>query len=123
MRRELVDQLQAEFPAWFRGLWGDPTKTCLAFGIECGDGWFDLIHGLCQSIKGANPPEEFAVLQVKEKFGGLRFYYNFGNEEIGKLVGEAEEESYKICEQCGTRDDVTVEGSWILTLCKKCRNK
>lgn len=41
------------------------------------------------------------VEQVKEKFGGLRFYMNSRNQAIFTFVRTAEEESFHICEVCG----------------------
>lgn len=113
-------QLQDEFAPWFENLYGDPSKTCLAWGLCVSDGWFPLIYDLCKNIKPLVGPD-FRVEQVKEKFGGLRFYCTGGSKEAYELISKAEDDSYTICEQCGTKDDVTVEGGWILTLCKSCR--
>lgn len=94
----------------------------MSYGIEAADGWYDLIHALCEKIMALDPPEGFKADQVKEKFGGLRFYYSHGTKEIGKLVGEAEAESYKTCETCGSKENVTCEGRphWVRSLCPKC---
>lgn len=53
----------------------------------------------------------------------LRFYIYGGTDEIRELIDKAEEESVNICEQCGTRENVTTKGGWILTLCDTCRKK
>lgn len=61
--------------------------------------------------------------QVKEKFGGLRFYSSGGDEYTRGMIHLAEELSHYICEECGTMDD-TVECTgrgWVRTLCLKCR--
>ena len=42
------------------------------------------------------------AIQVKEKFGGLRFYYSGGDDYIRGLVDMAESMSYKTCEVCGS---------------------
>jgi hypothetical protein len=122
MQKELEAKLIERFPTYFEDMYGDPTKTCMAFGCECGAGWFDLIFRLCEDIEKTNP-KNFKVEQVKEKFGGLRFYYSGGSQQVNDLVNKAECDSYNICENCGTRENVTSEGSWILTLCKTCREK
>ncbi|MEK7090164.1 MAG: hypothetical protein AAB930_01100, partial [Patescibacteria group bacterium] len=49
------------------------TESLMAFGFECGDGWFGLIKKLCEKLKDLDL-KDFRVTQVKEKFGGLRFY-------------------------------------------------
>jgi hypothetical protein len=65
-------------------------------------------------------PIKCQITQIKDKFGGLRFYCS-ASEEIMKLVEEAEEKSYSICEKCGSMDDVKQVGNgWIYTLCKNC---
>jgi hypothetical protein len=44
----------------------------MGFGFECGDGWFDLVYDCFIRISEANC--ETVIVQVKEKFGGLRVY-------------------------------------------------
>ena len=61
------------------------------------------------------------VTQVKEKFGGLRFYYDGGNNYIDGMVSFAEAMSYKTCEFCGTTHNVgQTNKGWIFTICKEC---
>jgi len=54
--------------------------------------------------------------QVKEKFGGLRFYYRGGDQYIEGLVAMAESMSYATCEECGNSGKPN-KGGWIRTLC------
>ena len=54
--------------------------------------------------------------QVKEKFGGLRFYYDGGDEYIQGAVSMAERMSYSICEECGNLGK-SRSGGWVRTLC------
>lgn len=62
--------------------------------------------------------------QVKEKYGGLRFYVDGGDDMIDGMIWLAEHMSYSICEVCGTTKNVTVnETGWITTRCKRCRAK
>ena len=97
----------------------------MAFGIECGDGWFDLIDKLCEDITKADP--EVIALQVKEKFGTLRFYITAYSEigdtgEVFDLIDEAEDASEKICEECGAPGKL--EGKmWFKTICEKCKKE
>lgn len=115
------EEIVAEFPSFFPNYKGNPSETCLAFGLEIGTGWYPLFYQLCKDIQISNPPENFRFEQIKEKFGGLRVYYAAGNKAIGDLVNQAEVDCYKICERCSSTDEVTSEGRWIKTLCKKCR--
>jgi len=43
--------------------------------IECNEGWFGVIAGLCSVLSQEYPGVQ--VHQIKEKFGGLRFYYGY----------------------------------------------
>jgi|SRR5581483_2190357 len=123
MNKDLEKKLIEEFPTFFKNIYGHPSKTCMAFGLDCGEGWYDLIYETCKKIKELDRDNTFVFLQIKEKFGGLRLYCSGGNKEIGVIISKAEDESYKICEYCGTKENITTEGRWILTLCKDCRNK
>lgn len=60
------------------------------------------------------------AVQVKEKYGGLRFYYDGGNETIHGMVWLAERMSRNICEYCGSNDRVKQTSGWITSLCTKC---
>lgn len=55
--------------------------------------------------------------QVKEKFGGLRFYYDGGDDYISALSAMAESMSYVTCEECGNPGKPT-RGGWVRTLCE-----
>lgn len=84
-----------------------------------GKGWALLIHGLYSQI-----PSTVRVLEVKEKFGTLRFYWEGHGEleEFEKLVEVAEAASHVMCEKCGAPGKrVTIpEGYWAKTWCYKC---
>jgi hypothetical protein len=54
--------------------------------------------------------------QVKEKFGGLRFYTNGYNEAVGAMISMAESMSYRTCEECGSPGRTNRYG-WYTTLC------
>ena len=56
------------------------------------------------------------ILQVKEKFGGLRFYYSGGDGRIEGMVSFAEQLSYKICEETGERGYECSKNGWLRTL-------
>ena len=54
--------------------------------------------------------------QVKEKFGGLRFYTNGYTDGISAMISMAESMSYRTCEVCGSPGRSNNYG-WISTLC------
>ena len=61
--------------------------------------------------------------QVKQKFGGLRFYTDVNDDFINGLISMAESISYKICEHCGASGVVRTNSRLISTLCNPCDNK
>jgi hypothetical protein len=90
--------------------------------IECREGWNQLIDHLCEDIDKKNA--EVSVNQIKEKFGGLRFYVDILNspdanpEEVYELISDYEDKSYHICEVCGESGKLYAKG-WHQTLCDK----
>ena len=120
MNKDLEKELINEFPTFFKDMYGDMTKTCMHWGCSCGKGWFKIIRKACRKVAKLDKGT-FYFLQIKEKWGRLCLYCTGGNEEIYKIMLKAEEESCKTCEKCGTKKDVTAEGSWIATLCSVCR--
>jgi len=116
MKQELEEKLVKEFPKLYADYKGDPRQTCMAFGFECGDGWYELIYNLSKVLEGKT-----TAVQVKEKFGGLRFYVTAVTDEIEQAINDAEERSYKICERCGKPGKPDNFG-WIRTLCEECRD-
>lgn len=115
MREELDDLIYQRYPSLF-GARSQP-ESGMAWGFTCGDGWFDLIDTLCNEIQcwtadGSMPP--VTVVQVKEKFGSLRFRYRGGDEQTRGMVRMAEAMSTRLCEECGAPG--TFVG--IMTRCK-----
>lgn len=123
MDKDLEAILIKDFPTFFREMYGDPRETCMHWGCSVGEGWFDLIYGLCLKIKEENPSPDFKFAQIKEKFGHLTVYADGGNKKIYELIENAWKESEKTCEICGTKGNVTLEGRWVKALCGDCRKK
>jgi hypothetical protein len=93
-------------------------------GFAIGKGWYPIVERLSSSIQQhiefKNKKEEVCpqvvVQQVKEKFGGLRFYYDGGDEYISGLVSMAESWADIACETCGGIGKRR-GGGWVRTLC------
>jgi hypothetical protein len=121
MRYELQQRLVDRWPTWFN-IGGDPRHTLMHFGFQHRDGWFDLLWWLCERLEPVVAAAEketgrpFEVLQVKEKFGGLRFYASYTNDAISTPIEVAAVESFYICEVCG-RPGKCQGGRWTQTLC------
>lgn len=87
--------------------------------FHVGIGWIDILDRLFAKIyKYAG--EEMYVLQIKEKFGGLRVYLSGSEPEVEEAIREAEDEAYKTCEYCGKPGKPGGVG-WIKTMCDECR--
>ena len=56
------------------------------------------------------------AVQVKEKFGGLRFYVNGATDKHWSYINFAESMSYRTCEDCGAPGKTYTDG-WHTTLC------
>jgi len=104
------------YPRLYRDLGADPKNSCMAFGFECGDGWFDIINRLSAKLE----PLGVIASQVKEKYGTLRFYVHSATDEAWDLIDEAELESSVTCEVCGEEGETRDDG-WVSTMCNKCR--
>ena len=131
MKQELDQKLCEKYPKIFANRYADETTTAMCWGFECQDGWYQLIDTLCDTIQGYidrnkkyNDIEipQVVAIQVKEKFGTLRFYYDGGDDVIRGMVWLAENLSAEICENCGNPGEL-VKSNWIQTLCNTCRNK
>lgn len=59
------------------------------------------------------------AIQIKSKFGGLKFYTANHTDEASKLIAEAEEKSFTICEVCGYPGKIYRIRSWLTTLCEQ----
>mgnify|MGYP001592754893 CR=1 FL=1 len=119
MKKELEEALYKKYPSLFQQKDLPMSHTCMCWGIDCGDGWYELIDKTCAEIMAVCP--EAQMEQVKEKFGGLRLYL-LGNDAATKIAWDACPKSLKICETCGKSGKTTTEG-WIRTECKKCQKE
>lgn len=118
MKQELSSRFYERWPKWFNR--ETPPVRGGFWGLECGDGWFDLLWELCEKLEPIVQDLDFQVQQVKEKFSGLRFYCTHsGLSEIEQLIAEAEDKSYKTCENCG-KEGKPQRGGWIKVLCEEC---
>ena len=128
MSPELDNKLVSKYPKIFANRYGDMQTTAMCWGFECGDGWYALLDTACNLIqqhidwrnKVAKTPEDMVdqvvAEQVKEKFGGLRFYVNGGDQYTGGVIDACESMSTKTCEQCGSPGKVR-GSSWFYTSC------
>jgi hypothetical protein len=106
-----------------------PDDQHVCFDSE--DGWGPLIADLETKLKALSP--DYTISQVKEKFGGLRYYASTGDVDVDAetskqfydQIREAEAKTYEICECCGQPGRLTRRGGrgWYKTLCSACSGK
>lgn len=110
MKCELINSLRERYPNLFQ-------KKC---EISCGDGWFDIIDALCFEIQYYIRDKDitFNCQQIKEKFGGLRFYGSGANKEIMNMIHTAEKFSMNICEECGAPGEMRGL-NWLYVSCEQ----
>lgn len=180
MNKHYDRYLVKKYPKLFKNRYKSMRESCMSFGFECGNGWFNIIRALCaniqnhidwsrdnraralrfnralirwvenfddkglvhyftygnsvncgaleltkkepklRSVPAACP--QVVVDQVKEKFGGLRFYYHGGDEKVDGMVRMAESMSEVTCEVCGDKGKIS-RGGWLYCSCKKHRRE
>lgn len=81
-----------------------------------GEGWNDLLKELIDKLIEIGWDKR--ISQIKEKYGGLRFYPEGTTADGWKLIQSYEGASYNVCEVCG-KDGVVRKGGWIKTLCEE----
>jgi hypothetical protein len=114
---KFAKSMEERFPKMFDGKYG---------GFAVGKGWYPILEVLCTNVqshldwkeKQGKPVPQVVVEQIKEKFGGLRFYYQGGDDEISGMVRMAEAWADIACEECGAAGKRR-SGGWIRTLCDK----
>lgn len=125
MDQILSDRLIAGFPHLYR-TWRERDmrevwRTRQDF--ECGNGWFDLLWQLSTQLEAflAELPETerdaYAPTNIKEKFGGLRFYMTRYTPEMERAIRWVEEQSIRTCEQCGRPGTRLRDKGLICTCC------
>ena len=117
MNKENTAILLKDFPNLYKQYYLPMEQTCMCWGFDIKDGWFKLIYDLSLKLEQVSHTTE--ATQVKEKFGGLRFYYTGATEEGAKLINKAEKMSYHICEECGKKGVLREDIGWVRTLCLK----
>ena len=152
MTPELEKELYDIDPVFFKDAIacknGEKTEmdTCMYFGCECGDGWFEGLKDMTHKISllnkaGKEDNIEIICNQLKEKFGTLRVYFQVGpidkdkdscNKDYyydltQKIIDDTEEQLTYQCEICGkkgTQDNpIVITSGWIQYICFDCAFK
>lgn len=112
-----INTLKARFTYMF----AKPT-----IGLEFYKGWFPIVVGLCFEIDQVlgEHRASFHWVQIKEKFGVMRLYFEFdGAPEplwkiLQKLISQAGQESARCCMVCGEPARLSRQSAWMATVCE-----
>jgi hypothetical protein len=117
MTKEEMNEYLESIGGLENGFYSDrpSIKHCEVFDVD--SGWYPIIKDLIEDLIKLGWDKQ--ICQVKEKFGGLRFYINTGSDEIFKRIHLAENQSYEICETCGEKGEMRTDLGWYSTLCNK----
>ncbi len=95
-----------------------PTENADIYWSQVDDGWIPLIDKLITDLLAMGWDGD--AHQIKEKFGGLRFYTGQTTPEQDVVIAFAERESQHTCERCGCAGQVHNPKAWLKTLCEPC---
>jgi len=105
-----------------------PHHPIALVGIECGDGWLDLLERTCRwlerIISGLTTREDLlpCATQIKEKFGELRFYMDSSTDVMREVIEGARLKSLQTCEFCGAPGELRFN-KWYRTTCEPCERE
>lgn len=123
MNRELELKLVEKYPKLFQDYGKSPQETCMAWGCECGDGWYLILDELFEKL---SKYPDVILVQVKEKFGTLRVYTGGVSAEdyddVHYHVERAYYKSSRTCEDCGAVGKLRTEG-WFRVNCYDCEQE
>ena len=88
------------------------------------DGWRTAFgEQMCEELKTAlikaDLLDRYRVMDIKEKYGHLRWYDNGGTRIVKEIISKYEEISKRICICCGRRATLIALG-WISPYCDSC---
>lgn len=121
MKTELQEKLYNKYPEIFRQKDLPMSQTCMCWGIDHGNGWYDILDNLCAIIQSHvryHKLPQVEAVQVKEKYGTLRFYTNHTDEYVSGAIGMAERMTGVTCEVCGSPGKTYTQGWWV-TRCEE----
>ena len=119
MHPDLAKLLYTRYPEIFADRDAPLTDSLMGFGCAHGDGWFFILDNLCRCIRShvewrrkTDPDFYVKAVQVKEKFGTLRFYIDGGDAEVRGMIAAAECMSRNVCEITGDIGRIKGGGWW-----------
>jgi len=86
---------------------------------ECGEGWFQMLNELCETIQaylvGRNI-KDFQITQVDQTLGTLNVDFVPRNRKISKIIEPVSKRSASICETCGAEGSLSTRVNEFLSM-------
>lgn len=122
MNDDLERLLFERHVAMYEGHDLSPTQSLMAFGCDCGDGWYAILAALSDVLARHRRETGVAIeaSQVKEKFGTLCYYTHFRDDYSDGAIRLARRMSGKVCEGCGAPAANSNFQGWYATCCRAC---
>lgn len=124
-----TEELIQKYPKIFQDYKGNPERVNW-YGVP--KGWLPVIDKLCGAIQSyidnvtrysegkTYKAPQVTCTQMKEKFGGLRFYVEGGDDHTDGMIYMAEHLCDNTCQDCGAEEDLGMTSGWISVLCRNC---
>lgn len=100
------------------------TRINSSYGqyVSVDEGWYQIVVDCDEELAAIDP--NYEILQIKEKFGGLRYYMTPSNEttpeqrdEMYKVISKYEQAALRTCEATGLPGVLMKSvGGWLKTL-------
>jgi hypothetical protein len=114
MTDEEMDKFLESIGGLENGYFSDRPRIKSNGFLEISNGWFGLVKELIEDCIALGWDKQ--ICQIKEKFGGLRFYINSASDEIFNKISEAEDKSMEVCEVTGLPGQLRTDIGWYRTL-------
>lgn len=83
---------------------------------QVGKGWESLVREVYAAKTGMGI--NVGIIQVKEKYGGLRVYTDYYHEQLEEVISDVGKRSFSVCEECGADGNLWLRrGTWYVTRC------
>lgn len=99
-------------------------SECFSLGVP--EHWESIVDELCTDLQeyADKSGRQAQCVQVKEKFGSLRFYLVSEDDEMDNMIRVATTKSREVCIKCGSTENITPSTSgWISYTCDNCKQK
>ena len=125
-----VKELISKYPNIFQNYVGNPGQVNW---LDLPDGWTQNLDWMCGAIQNyvdcniqyingeKKVPVQPTCTQMKEKFGGLRFYTNQADDTVEGMISMTEHMCNNTCQMCGSHENLGVTAGCVSVLCVNCK--